>query len=333
MKNSPNYKGKKNPLGEDGKALRCFTCQSEYHLAPKCEKKKKAQTDDKEDGAMLVTAIENMLRQEGKDDVTLFTISTEIPVNSSTPDKEISVNSSTPEKELHVNLTPVQDKSVMSNSLLSSAVASSWDENIEELVMITEKEEQLCLLVEEAKERGVIDSACSRTVAGISWIKNFIDKLEEADKKSVKIEKGGAMFQFGGGEKRRSAMKMGLPCMIGDLKVTLITEVVDAKIPLLVGTNSLEKSKAILDFGRSVAYLFGQEVEMFKVGSGHFCIELLREGMHTHINGEESREKMISKVFLTREDELSLKQLQKLHHVFGHTKVDRLEKLIKAAGK
>ena len=146
----------------------------------------------------------------------------EIPVFSSTPDKEISVNSSTPEKEIHVNLTPVQEKSVMSNSLLSSAVASSWDENIEELVMITEKEEQLCLLVEEAKERGVIDSACSRTVAGISWIKNFINKLEEADKKSVKIEKGGAMFQFGGGEKRRSAMKMGLPFMIGDYCINSI---------------------------------------------------------------------------------------------------------------
>ena len=30
---------------------------------------------------------------------------------------------------------------------------------------------------------------------------------------------------------------------------------------------------------------------------------------------------------------LSLKQLQKLHHVFGHTKIDKLEKLIKVAGK
>ena len=55
--------------------------------------------------------------------------------------------------------------------------------------------------------------------------------------------------------------------------------------------------------------------------------------MSIHINGEESREKMISQVFLTQECELSFKKLQKLHHVFGHTKVDRLEKLIKAAGK
>ena len=120
-KNSPNYKGKKNPLREDGKALKCFTCQSEYHLAPKCDKKKKAQMDGKEDGAMLVTAIENMLRQEGKADVTLLTVSSDM-------------------------MSPV-----LSSSSLSSALASSWDENSEELVMITEKEEQLCLLVEEAK--------------------------------------------------------------------------------------------------------------------------------------------------------------------------------------
>ena len=119
------------------------------------------------------------------------------------------------------------------------------------------------------------------------------------------------MFQFGGGEKRKSAMKLGLPCMIGDLKVTLITEVVDAKIPLLIGTNSLEKSEATLDFGKNVATLFGQEVEMFKVGSGHFCIELFREGMSTHVNGEEGREKVISQVLLTQDCELSFKQLQK----------------------
>ena len=318
-KNSPNYKGRKNPLGEDGKALRCFNCHSEYHLSPKCDKKKKVQIDDKEDGAMLVTEIENMLMQEGKANETLLTICS---------DKLSPISSST-----SIDQNPVQENPVISSRSLSSASTSSFDENSEELVMVTEKEEQLCLLVEEAKERGVIDSACSRTVAGISWVKNFINKLEEADRKGVKIEKGGAMFQFGGGEKRRSAMKISLPCMIGDLKVTLITEVVDAKIPLLVGTNSLEKSKAILDFGRSVAALFGQEVKMFKVGSGHFCIELLREGMSTHINGEENREKMISQVFLNQECELSFKQLQKLHHVFGHTKVDRLEKLIKAAGK
>ena len=57
------------------------------------------------------------------------------------------------------------------------------------------------------------------------------------------------MYQFGGGETRISIMKIGLPCIIGDNKVIFITEVVDAKIPLLIGTNSLEKAEAKLDFG------------------------------------------------------------------------------------
>ena len=39
--NSRSYKGKKNPLGMDGKPLACFKCQSVYHLQDKCDKVKK----------------------------------------------------------------------------------------------------------------------------------------------------------------------------------------------------------------------------------------------------------------------------------------------------
>ena len=37
-KNSNTYKGKKNPLGPDGKPRTCFTCGSEYHFKDKCNK-------------------------------------------------------------------------------------------------------------------------------------------------------------------------------------------------------------------------------------------------------------------------------------------------------
>ena len=117
-------------------------------------------------------------------------------------------------------------------------------------------EESFCLLVEEAKEQGVIDSACSRTVALVKWIKKFNNRLEGADKKRVWTEESGASFQFGGGEKQKSILRLGLPCMIGDTKGTLITIIVSTKIPLPIGINLLEKSKAILDFGKRVATLF-----------------------------------------------------------------------------
>ena len=39
--NSPAYKGKKNPLDENGCPLRCFKCDSEYHMADKCDQQVK----------------------------------------------------------------------------------------------------------------------------------------------------------------------------------------------------------------------------------------------------------------------------------------------------
>ena len=39
--NSPNYKGKKNRLDSNGNVMKCFHCQSEYHLAFDCDEKEK----------------------------------------------------------------------------------------------------------------------------------------------------------------------------------------------------------------------------------------------------------------------------------------------------
>ena len=118
-----------------------------------------------------------------------------------------------------------------------------------ELVMVTEREDQLCLLVEEAKDRGVLDSACSRTVAGAAWVQSYLRKLKDYDEDSIPREEGDTKFQVGGGEMRKSIMRIGLPCMVGDVKVTLFTEVVDAEIPLLIGTFGKSQSEVI--FGAS----------------------------------------------------------------------------------
>ena len=75
--NSPYYKGRKNPLGGDGKVLRCFKCMSEYHMADKCQEKMgeklkeaarkksddkcKDEAKEKSDEALLVTAITKAL--------------------------------------------------------------------------------------------------------------------------------------------------------------------------------------------------------------------------------------------------------------------------------
>ena len=46
-----------------------------------------------------------------------------------------------------------------------------------EIVMVINTEKELCLLVEEAGVRGVLDSACTRTVAGKNFVRNYVSKL------------------------------------------------------------------------------------------------------------------------------------------------------------
>ena len=214
-KNSNTYKGKKNPLGPDGKPRTCFTCGSEYHFKDKCNK------------------------------------------NENLNDTEISMFATSIEFQNHLDMN---------------------DDN--EFVMITDTEEQLCLMVVEAGVRGVIDSACSKTVAGVEFILRYISKLPTPMRDMInKGVPSKTLYQFGSGEQRHSLVRLPLPCWIGNLELNIETEVVDADIPLLIGANSLLKSKARIDFGNMKATFFETEVRLMKVGSGHFCISLILDGI------------------------------------------------------
>ena len=101
------YKGKKNPLcRKDGKVLKCFTCDSEYHMNDVCPKNpaniKKSQPDDRnsrQEFGMCATAVEHDPPKEEKQHSTMH-----------------------------------------------------------EFVMVAKTVRQLCLMVEEAGVKGVIDS-------------------------------------------------------------------------------------------------------------------------------------------------------------------------------
>ena len=227
--------------------------------------------------------------------------------------------------------------STKSENIDEIAACEKNDMSQREIVMVTEDEEQLCQLTKEAGERGVIDSACSKTVAGNKFVDNYVDKLTPRMKEKIKedIPINKTIYQFGGGEQRISSKTINLPAQIGDMEMSIAAEVVDADIPLLIGSNSLEKSKAVLDFGELKAKFFSTIVPLMKVGTGHFCISLISSkmsGEDTPIVDEEEV------VLLARVEEtegsLNYKELQKLHHLCGHTaSTDKLLKVIVKAGR
>ena len=279
--NSPNYKGKKNPLGNDGKTLKCFNCNSEFHFMDKCNQKVTPK---------YVTEKERRRKK--------------------------------------VNFKDSESATLL--TLLKKNAGYSYEE--EEAVMVAHDEEELCLLIEEAGNRGVLDTACSKTVAGLEWISEFLNDLPQNIVKDLEVQESMKVYQFGGGEKRKSLGCIKLPVVVGDKKVSLIVELIDASIPLLIGSNAMEAANVQLDFKNYEATFFDQEVKMYKEGTGHFCIDLISENISKHVNDVNERETRVQTV-LASAAELDEKDIKKLHHLFGHVSADKLKKFVAKTGK
>ena len=54
-------KGRKNRTGANGKTLKCFHCDSEYHLAPYCKSKKKKESGSSSEDVMLTQENDSLL--------------------------------------------------------------------------------------------------------------------------------------------------------------------------------------------------------------------------------------------------------------------------------
>ena len=284
-------KKSKNPLGPDGKPLKCFGCKSEYHFYEKCDQKDSVRKRDEPEQPVQKKAEKAMLS-------TLL-------MSSSTSKKT--------ENEFGM-------------------ICEVFEEVEKEIVLVSYNEEELCFLVKEAGCRGVIDTGCSKTVAGTLWVKTYTARVSPEFADTLEVSPSSKVYQFGGGEKRVSSGCIQLPTVIGEKKVNISVEVVDADIPLLIGSNALEAAEAVLNFKNYTATFFDENVELYKVGSGHICIELFSKYLETHISDISQRD---SKLFelLVAADEVDVKGLKKLHHLYGHTSADKLLKFLKKAGK
>ena len=258
-KNSSTYKGKKNPLGPDGKPRACFQCGSIYHM-------------------------QDFHRNENKGKPALGLVATTSTIDGY------------------------------------------------EYVMVVDSEEQLCYMVEECGMRGVMDTACSKTVGGKRYINIYIAHLPAHERSLVKsCGTSKTVYQFGGGERRASIETLDIPAIIGGLRIMIKTEVVEADIPLLIGANSLETSKTVLNFGTLEAKIFSVTVPLMKVSSGHFCITL-HPAANLGASSEISNDKVVLHTIQVAE-KLSYEDLKKLHHLCGHSGSKKLETLLGKAGK
>ena len=188
------------------------------------------------------------------------------------------------------------------------------------------------------KFEAIIDCACPTTVSGKLWIHRFILQLSESDKKLVSFEQSVRIFKFGGGEQRKSLGVVIFPCFFGNRNIMMKSEIVEADFPLLLGNSLLKKAKAVLKLSDEVAVLLDNEVKMRETPSGHFCLRIdCPKADQPYAKVEEMpeidlaapEEGILKELCLI--NELTLQDVEKLHHQFGHS--SKVSQLIKNSNK
>ena len=96
--------------------------------------------------------------------------------------------------------------------------------------------------------KGLLDSGCSRTVAGQLWYNEFLNTLSEAERMQVTEMESKSVFRFGDGIETASLKKVSIPVCVGKHKFQMNTEIVANEIPMLISKDAMKEMGMKLDF-------------------------------------------------------------------------------------
>ena len=108
----------------------------------------------------------------------------------------------------------------------------------------------------------VLDSACTKTVAGESWTNAYLDTLTDKQRQQAKVIPSTVYFRFGDGNDVTSNKVVKFPTVLGSQKVFIEANTVANKIPLLVSRSSMKKAQMIINFDDDMAQILGNQVEL-----------------------------------------------------------------------
>ena len=188
--------------------------------------------------------------------------------------------------------------------------------------------EHLSLLVGETLGMAVLDSACTKTVAGEAWTNAYLDTLTDKQRQQVKVIPLNVRFRFGDGNDVISNKIVKIPAVLGNQKVFIEASIVANEIPLLMSRSSMKKGQMIINFDDDMAQILGNQVKVNCTSTGHYCIPLTKlllsdkdssqspVVLHTTTTKNATRKELINKAV-------------KLHRQFSHAAKEKLCKLLK----
>ena len=195
-------------------------------------------------------------------------------------------------------------------------------------ITLMAKEEKTGSLMADTIGFAVLDSACTKTVAGQKWIEEYKGTLTEEQRKQLEVSRqdSNSVFRFGDGVEKKALFQVKLPGIVVDQHIKLLVDVVECDIPLLLSKETMKRLDMSIDFGTGSASVLGKAVNLMSTRSGHYCIPLspfVREEINIVLNDSELKKK-------TRDEKKN--SAIKLHRQFCHASFERLKKLLLQAG-
>ena len=180
----------------------------------------------------------------------------------------------------------------------------------------------------ETLSSAVLDSGASSTVCGTKWYKCFLETLTDAQKKKIVKNKGVRTFKFGDGNKLNSLYRVILPCVIADIGVSIITDVMDSDIPLLLSKDAMKRAGTCLNFEDDTVMMLKKKIPLSCTSSGHYYIPI------TKLLPDKRKFKYIPfiKEISSKNTAEKIKIATKLHRQFSHPSSKELCHLVKNAG-
>lgn len=203
---------------------------------------------------------------------------------------------------------------------------------INELVLHASNDTVLRTLVSETWNAVVLDCGATGTVCGRSWFKEYTSSLNEDDLASITHAESSKAFRFGDGKIVTSAGTAVIPAVIGQKKLSIRTDIVDADIPLLLSKTAMKNAKMSLNFDDDTLSAFDQKLPLRVTANGLYSLPITRPSQLLDSICE--HEGTSNSIALKVSEEKSDKEVAiKLHRCFAHPSSGRLLRLVNSAGE
>ena len=208
--------------------------------------------------------------------------------------------------------------------------AKEKDSSVAHVVLMSQQKRKNSgnTLLGETLGSAVLDIVASTTVCGTKWYKCFLETLTDAQKKKIVKIKGVRTFKFGNCNKLNSHYKLILPCVIADIEVTIITDVMDSDIPLVLSKDAIKRAGTCFNFEDDSVTMLKTKIPLSCTSSGHYYSPITKplpdKRKFKHI--------LFIKEISSKNTAKKKKKATKLHRQFSHPSSKKLCNLVKNAG-